>query len=549
MRLIKLGGSVITRGDCPFLFDRDNVRRIAGELAGDARPFVLVHGTGLVGKRPAVEHAYARTGVIPADNPRLAFAVGAALRDLHGRFLEVLFESGVKALPMDAARCFGADCRSVRAAGLAAAIGAAARAGLAPVFHGDLMPQEDGSFRVLSSDTIMAILTRALHPKTVVMFTDVDGVYGRSAHSPDRPGPVMATLTRADVAGMYPLDGDAADVSGGMAEKVRHALDIAAECGSCTIASGRRPGVVARVLAGRDEVGTRVVCSLGKGPRRPAVASLLLLAGVLWAGGCASPASRFGAGLATGLGRVPDAGLAREGIPACILMLEGALSASPGDPRLLQAAAGLYGFYGGQLAETDAVRAQRLTERALTYALRAAGDVLPGLEQARTGSVRRLGETVRRADESDLDVLFLLGSVWTDWVRARHASVAAIGDLPRIEVIMERVVELDGAYRAGAAHLYLALLAATLPAEDAVIEAHFRRAIDAAAEHNRMPAVYHALWLRDRGRKEEARERLRAAIAAGAPDEPAHALMNELALERARQALAEWDRPQRDPGG
>ena len=245
-------------------------------------------------------------------------------------------------------------------------------------------------------------------------------------------------------------------------------------------------------------------------------------------------------GFMDGLGRCPDPLIARDGIPACILMIESSLSASPDDPQLLRGAAGLYGFYGTHLVK-DEESARRLTQRALEYALRAAAVDISGLEDARRMDFDTFGTVVNRAGASDVPALFSLGSVWMQWIRARKDDLDAIADLPRVEAILERVVQLDATYRDGTPHLYLALLAALLPAEKDVVEAHFRRAIVAADGTSLMPSVLHALWLRDMGDARRCKELLQGIVESGLPDAPAYTLMNQLALEKSQQALADLD--------
>ena len=212
-----------------------------------------------MGKRPAVENGYFRTGRIPASNPQLAVAVRRSLRELNHRFVGLLLDAGLRALPMDTPRCFNAAGNGLRQDGLGESVAHAASQGSVPVFYGDLMPQPDGGFEVMSSDAILSVLCRDLRPEATCMFTDVDGVYGQSETDPERSGPVMPALTEANVAEMYRSPRDATDVSGGMGEKVQHAFEIARHCGTCTIASGLAPGVVGKVLAGEDVVCTRVV--------------------------------------------------------------------------------------------------------------------------------------------------------------------------------------------------------------------------------------------------------------------------------------------------
>jgi len=275
----------------------------------------------------------------------------------------------------------------------------------------------------------------------------------------------------------------------------------------------------------------------GRPLTRSCLLFLLLLVGLC---GCVSPMGRFADGLTNGVGRCPDLNIARDGIPACILMIESSLSTSPDDPQLLRAAGDLYSFYGVHLIK-DEKSARRMTQHALEYTLRAAGADIPGIEDARKMDFEVFEAIVSRAGKSDVPALFSLGSVWMDWIRVRKDDLDAIADLSKIETIMEGVVRLDATYRAGAAYFYLALLAAWQPAEDGVVEAHFRRAIAAADGKSLMPSVFHALWLRDMDDARRCQQLLQGIVESGMPDAPAYTLINQLALEKAQQALADLD--------
>jgi isopentenyl phosphate kinase len=260
VRLIKLGGTTITRDGCDGLFDADNVRRMAVEIFSQKQNCIIVHGTGLVGKRPAVEHDYVATGIIGADKPGLSADIRRSLLALNSRVVAVLLESGLHVIPMSTPQYFTSSGDALRSGKLAEGLRRAARQGAVPVFYGDILPQPDGSYRVMSSDAIMAILSAALRPEVAsYMFTGADGVCSRSPVHPEQKGDVIPVLTASNLSLMYRSPDDGRDVSGGMGGKVEQALRIAAYAGSCTIANGRAPGVIGRVLSGQDVLCTRVI--------------------------------------------------------------------------------------------------------------------------------------------------------------------------------------------------------------------------------------------------------------------------------------------------
>ena len=232
--LIKLGGSVITHPDHADKFYAANVQRIAREIAAVSKPCILVHGTGHVGKPPAIEHGYADTGIISANNTLLSVQVRLELRHLHQHVLRVLLDAGIRALPMDTATYFNDDGSDFRQPDLKDSLMQALEAGCVPVFHGDMVQLPDHRFAVVSSDAIMSVLARYLKPDTTLLLTDVDGVY---ADAGDQSQQVIDTLTPANLKQMQQQASDQQDVSGGMTGKVKHAMAMAAHA---------RPGSPAR---------------------------------------------------------------------------------------------------------------------------------------------------------------------------------------------------------------------------------------------------------------------------------------------------------------
>ncbi len=258
--IIKVGGSVITDEDSDGCFDFETTRRLAEELAPHVAGWIVVHGTGVVGKRPAVEADYVGDGVLPGSNPLLSIRVKRSLRDLSRRFIEVFLSARIPVLPLDVASYFDGPSEELRAGGLKRSLLDAVRGGAVPVFHGDIIPQPDDSYSVMSSDTIVLMLARALRPENVFFLTDVDGVFPKdeSAEAGNRPIPV---LRNGALAGIHRDNSDERDVSGGMHAKVRVALGVARYVDNCIIASGTRPGVAGKLLAGQEVPCTRVVAS------------------------------------------------------------------------------------------------------------------------------------------------------------------------------------------------------------------------------------------------------------------------------------------------
>jgi len=250
--LVKFGGSVVTRQDSEGPFDSRNTARLAAELAETGAKCVVVHGTGLVGKPPALEHGYAQTGIIGADKQLVADRIRHSLRELNQRVVGALLAAGLPAFSVDTPPLFAGTLDRVRHPDSLDGLRDLVRNGSVPVLHGDHVPCPDGRFRILSSDTIMVLLARELKPQRAVFLTDVEGVF--AAGREDAP---LSELTPEILDRIAGLGNDGEDVSRGMRGKIEAAVTIAALGVPCRIASGRSPGVLNDLLQGRDR-GTHV---------------------------------------------------------------------------------------------------------------------------------------------------------------------------------------------------------------------------------------------------------------------------------------------------
>lgn len=257
--IIKIGGSVITDRAHENGFNEEAMGRLAQELRPHQKGSIVVHGTGLVGKPPAVEHGYVDDGIIGSDRSLLALTIKSQLRELNQRVVATLLSARVPALPFDVAHCFNQSMDDLGPGGVGEMLRRTLECGLVPVFYGDLMPRSDGRFQVFSSDTIVLILARTFRPDQVLFLSNVDGVYARRSSGEDgEEDQVLRQLTPESIEQVRESTSDGQDVSGGMPKKVACALEASHYCRRCLIASGLRPGVLSKLLAGESAPSTLV---------------------------------------------------------------------------------------------------------------------------------------------------------------------------------------------------------------------------------------------------------------------------------------------------
>ncbi len=257
VNLIKAGGSVISRESSEDKFEKSVVQRLGRELHSFKDGLILVHGTGFVGKPPAIKYGYYRSGHSPRENNLVMLSIKEEVRLLNHRFVETLLGESIPAVPFAISHVFteSMDCVQPDAE---AELRRTLKNGYVPVFYGDVIVCSDGSFRIFSSDIIVLLLSKIFQPKKVLFLSDVDGVYERSETHPDEEARLLRVLNPQSAASLLRSDYDGQDVSGGMLAKVKCALEIAGNCEECLIGSGNVPGITEKFLAGKKVAGTRV---------------------------------------------------------------------------------------------------------------------------------------------------------------------------------------------------------------------------------------------------------------------------------------------------
>ena len=245
-------------------YSSKNSRRLANELYPNYRGSILIHGTGHVGKPPAIRYGYYKSGVIQRKDRLIALQIRHELRLLNQRFMQTFMSASIPVIPLDIVHFFGASLDRLAHSDARDQLLDLISNGLVPIFYGDLMPQTDGSFRVFSSDMIALILAKTLAPENVFLLSNVNGLYADKPNKDTRAGhDVIKTLNHDSLGGMLTMDSDARDVSGGMYQKAVCALEICRYCNRCVIASGVIPGVLSDLYSGNADVGTCVMADDG----------------------------------------------------------------------------------------------------------------------------------------------------------------------------------------------------------------------------------------------------------------------------------------------
>lgn len=274
----------------------------------------------------------------------------------------------------------------------------------------------------------------------------------------------------------------------------------------------------------------------------------VLLPLVLALAGCAAlmrPASnRLAENLTSSILNQNDVETVRDGAPAYLLAVDGLIEGDPGNAALLLTGARLYGAYASAFVEDEA-RARRLWDRALGYARRALCSQSPEPCDALERPFDEFVTSLEAVDRSDVAALYGFGVAWAGWVQAHSEDWGAVAEIPKIEALMQRVLDLDEPYDNGGAHLYLGVLLTQRPASlggrPEQGREHFERAVALSQGRNLMAKVLYARYYARLVFDRPLHDRLLGEVLAADPQTPGLTLGNTLAREEARELLDEAD--------
>jgi isopentenyl phosphate kinase len=246
LALVKLGGSVVTYKDRPLAANTGAIDGIARVLAQLDSPAIVVHGGGSFGHHWSVKYDM-HTKPAPYD-PHGVSVVHESMVALNQMIVNALIGAGANpyAVPPPV---FTAGHRPVAAK--IRDLHAMAKNKVMPVTYGDVVHMGGRKYSILSGDSLMSILAKALRPSRVVFATNVDGVY-KDMETKE----LVSELQPKRSVEFSKMAG--ADVTGGMQRKAREAFKIASLGMDVMLVNGLVPERIAQAIRGQSPVGTLV---------------------------------------------------------------------------------------------------------------------------------------------------------------------------------------------------------------------------------------------------------------------------------------------------
>lgn len=236
-----------------------------------------------------------------------------------------------------------------------------------------------------------------------------------------------------------------------------------------------------------------------------------------------------------------DLKLIKEGMPAYLMLMDGMIEAWQDNEQLLLAAAQGYSSYATVFAEDqDREYARRLSEKAKRYGLRSLE--LRGLKEPLQKSFDDFKGGLKGLGKKDLPYLFWSATCWANWINLHLDSIEAVAELPRVESMMQRVLEIDEGFYYGGAHLFMGIWFASRPkiagGDLKKAQKHFLRAIELGNGKFLMAYVYYAnSYARQALDKDLFLSALRTVLETPADTSPELVLLNTVAKRKADELL------------
>ncbi len=270
--------------------------------------------------------------------------------------------------------------------------------------------------------------------------------------------------------------------------------------------------------------------------------STICIFALIFSAGCASIMSSATSDMMSHLSHSilnnDDLKIVEDGAPAYLIMIDSLISKDPQNKKMLYTASNLYGSYASLFVK-DSKRSKKMAVKALNYAQKAMCLTSKNTCGLQSKPFEEFEQIIKQTKKEQLPALFALGNAWARWIMANTDDFNAIADIAYIELIMERVTELDETYQDGAAYLYLGTLSSFLPpalgGKPEKAKSFFEKALSISQGKNLMVNVLYAKFYARMMFDQELHDQLLDHVLKADPYIPGYTLMNTWAKQQAQE--------------
>jgi len=241
-----------------------------------------------------------------------------------------------------------------------------------------------------------------------------------------------------------------------------------------------------------------------------------------------------------------DLVFAKESAPANLKLLEGLIKGDPENVTLLiSAVKGFSSYTLAFLEDEDKERAKLFYNRGKEYGLRV---LLKNRQFNETfkKNIDSFNKSLQSFKKDDVPALFWTGFAWGNWINLNLDLPEALIDIPKVESIMMRVMELDESYYYGSVHLFFGVSygsrSAILGGNLEKSKEHFDGAIKISGGNFLIDYFYKAKYYAIPTQDKELFENLINKVISTPSDVlPEQRLVNEVAKVKAKKLLSQID--------
>jgi hypothetical protein len=234
-----------------------------------------------------------------------------------------------------------------------------------------------------------------------------------------------------------------------------------------------------------------------------------------------------------------DLQLAETALASNIKLLEGMIKGDPDNEKLrLMTAQALAGYALGFVEDRQPERAGNLYLRARDHAMH----VLRNNEDFainEKANIELFEKAVSSFDTEDIDPLFWSAFSWAGWINVSLSDPQAFVDLPKVQIMMQRVMDLDETYFLGAPLLFFGSVWGMKPkmlgGDPEKAKEFFDRNLEITGEKYLLTYIYYAKYYAAKTLDEELFDQLIKTVE-NTPAEvfPQYQLLNMIAKNKAQ---------------
>lgn len=241
MKIVKLGGSVITYKEKYKAVNFKHLRNLCKILAENDEKKILIHGAGSFGHIQAMKASLDKPGPIRGKESPISRVI-TDVSELNSLIADELNKYGVRAISIPPHAIYKGYRSDFGVVDLVL------NNGFVPLLYGDIVLSK-GRYRIISGDEIALDLSRKFAPDSVLFVTDVDGLYDSDPKA-NKKAKLIPSIFSKDIS----VVDTGKDATGSMAGKMERIKKMVLYTNRVVILNGKKPD---RLLAALRGEGTR----------------------------------------------------------------------------------------------------------------------------------------------------------------------------------------------------------------------------------------------------------------------------------------------------